>query len=114
MIIVETKDDIVVIDAGFQFVTEESNAPGINYILPNTQYLEERKHKIRALIVTHGHLDHIGGIPFIIERIGNQKSIPIPYLTHDPETTRGIPSYRASRNERNQRRRVFYRRQYAD
>lgn len=80
MIIVETKDDIVVIDAGFQFVTEESNAPGINYILPNTQYLEERKHKIRALIVTHGHLDHIGGIPFIIERIGNPP-IYTQYLT---------------------------------
>jgi len=48
MIIVETKDDMVVIDAGFQFVSEESNAPGINYILPNTQYIEERKHKLRA------------------------------------------------------------------
>ncbi len=80
MIIVETKDDIVVIDAGFQFVSEESNAPGINYILPNTQYLEERKHKIRALIVTHGHLDHIGGIPFIMERIGNPQ-IFTQYLT---------------------------------
>jgi len=80
MIIVETKDDIVVIDAGFQFVSEESNAPGINYILPNTQYLEERKNKIRALIITHGHLDHIGGIPFIMERIGNPP-IYTQYLT---------------------------------
>jgi ribonuclease J len=80
MNIIETKDDIVVIDAGFQFVSEESNAPGINYILPNTQYLEERKHKIRALIVTHGHLDHIGGIPFIIERIGNPP-VYTQYLT---------------------------------
>ncbi len=80
MIIVETKDDIVVIDAGFQFVSEESNAPGINYILPNTQYLEERRHKIRALIITHGHLDHIGGIPFIMERIGNPP-IYTQYLT---------------------------------
>lgn len=80
MIIVETKDDIVVVDAGFQFVSEESKAPGINYILPNTQYLEERKHKIRALVVTHGHLDHIGGIPFIIERIGNPP-IYTQYLT---------------------------------
>lgn len=80
MIIVETKDDIVVIDAGFQFVSEESKAPGINYILPNTQYLEERKEKIRALVVTHGHLDHIGGIPFIIERIGNPP-IYTQYLT---------------------------------
>ncbi|MFT7644762.1 MAG: ribonuclease J [Candidatus Paceibacteria bacterium] len=71
MNIIETKDDIIVVDAGFQFVSAESNAPGINYILPNTQYLEERKHKIRALVITHGHLDHIGGIPFIMERIGN-------------------------------------------
>ncbi len=80
MNIVETKDDIIVIDAGFQFVSEESNAPGINYILPNTQYLEERKHKIRALVITHGHLDHIGGLPFIIERIGNPP-IYTQYLT---------------------------------
>lgn len=80
MNIIETKDDIIVIDAGFQFVSEESNAPGINYILPNTQYLEERKHKIRALVVTHGHLDHIGGIPFILERIGNPP-IYTQYLT---------------------------------
>jgi ribonuclease J len=80
MNIIETKDDIFVVDAGFQFVSEESNAPGVNYILPNTQYLEERKHKIRALIVTHGHLDHIGGIPFILERIGNPP-IYTQYLT---------------------------------
>ncbi len=80
MQIIETKDDIIVIDAGFQFVSEESNAPGVNYILPNTQYLEERKDKIRGMIVTHGHLDHIGGIPFIMERIGNPP-IFTQYLT---------------------------------
>lgn len=71
MNVIETKDDIIVVDAGFQFVSEDSNAPGVNYILPNTQYLEERKDKIRALVITHGHLDHTGGIPFILERIGN-------------------------------------------
>ena len=80
MTIVETKDDLFVFDIGFQFVSEESNAPGINYILPNTQYVEERKHKLRALIVTHGHLDHIGGIPFVMERIGNPP-IYTQYLT---------------------------------
>lgn len=80
MNIIETKDDILIVDAGFQFVSEGSNAPGINYILPNTQYLEERKHKIRALIITHGHLDHIGGIPFIMERIGNPP-VYTQYLT---------------------------------
>ncbi len=80
MIIFESVDDIIVIDAGFQFVSEESNAPGIQYILPNTQYLEERKDKIRALVVTHGHLDHIGGIPFVMERLGNPP-IYTQYLT---------------------------------
>jgi len=80
MNVVETKDDIVIFDAGFQFVSEESNAPGINYILPNTQYLEENKHKIRAIVLTHAHLDHIGGIPFIMERIGNPP-IYTQYLT---------------------------------
>ncbi|MFT7506884.1 MAG: ribonuclease J [Acidimicrobiales bacterium] len=80
MTIVETKDDIIIFDIGFQFVSPEANAPGINYILPNTQYLEERKHKIRALVVTHGHLDHIGGIPFVMERIGNPP-IYTQYLT---------------------------------
>lgn len=80
MTVVETKDDLIIFDIGLQFVSEESNAPGINYILPNTQYVEERKHKIRALVVTHGHLDHIGGIPFVMERIGNPP-IYTQYLT---------------------------------
>ncbi len=69
MTAIEYKDDIIIIDAGFMFKSEET--PGIDYILPNTKYLEERKDKIRALIVTHGHLDHVGGIPYIMERIGN-------------------------------------------
>lgn len=70
MMLIEYKDDILVFDAGVQFTSEEE-APGIDYIIPNTKYLEERKHKIKGLIVTHGHLDHIGGIPYIIEKIGN-------------------------------------------
>lgn len=80
MTVVETADDILIFDAGFQFVSSEADAPGVNYILPNTQYLEENKHKIRGLVVTHGHLDHIGGIPFIMERIGNPP-IYTRYLT---------------------------------
>lgn len=70
MTVVETKDDIFVVDVGFQFVPED-DAPGVDYILPNTRYLEENKDRIRAVFITHGHLDHIGGIPFILSRIGN-------------------------------------------
>jgi ribonuclease J len=70
MLVLHYKDDIIVSDCGFSFVTEE-NAPGIDYTLPNTKYLEEHKDLIRGVIITHGHLDHIGGIPFIMNRIGN-------------------------------------------
>jgi len=69
MTAVEIGDDIIVIDAGMQFKTEDT--PGIDYIIPNTTYLEERKDKIRAMIITHGHLDHIGGVPLVMSRIGN-------------------------------------------
>jgi len=66
---IEVGDDIIVVDIGFQF--KDENTPGIDYILPNTKYVEERKEKVRAVIVTHGHLDHIGAIPFVMPRIGN-------------------------------------------
>lgn len=69
MCAIEYHGEIVVIDAGIQFSTEET--PGVDYILPNTKYLEDNKEKIVALVITHGHLDHIGAIPFLIDRIGN-------------------------------------------
>lgn len=66
---IEFGNDIIVIDCGFMFKDEDT--PGVDYILPNTQYLEERKEKIRGIFITHGHLDHIGGLPYILPRIGN-------------------------------------------
>ena len=69
MTAIEYGEDIIVIDAGVQFKTEET--PGIDFMLPNTKYLEQRKGKIKALVITHGHLDHIGAIPFVMETLGN-------------------------------------------
>ncbi len=69
MTVIEIGDDIIVVDAGMHFSNEET--PGVDYVIPNTTYLEERKDKIRALFVTHGHLDHIGGVPLVLSRIGN-------------------------------------------
>ncbi|KKW13573.1 MAG: RNA-metabolising metallo-beta-lactamase [Parcubacteria group bacterium GW2011_GWA2_50_10b] len=69
MTVVEFGNDIIVIDAGIQFTDDDT--PGVDYILPNIKYLEERKDRIRALVITHGHLDHIGGIPYLITRLGN-------------------------------------------
>lgn len=68
-IAVEANGDIVVFDAGFQFVSGDN--PGIDYLLPNTTYLEKNQDRVRAVVITHGHLDHIGGIPFILSRFGN-------------------------------------------
>ena len=69
MTAIEIGEDIIVIDAGMHFSNEET--PGVDYVIPNTTYLEERKNKIRALFITHGHLDHIGGVPLVLSRIGN-------------------------------------------
>lgn len=69
MMFLEYGDEIIIIDAGIQFPEEET--PGIDYIIPNTSYLEKKKKKIKALIITHGHYDHIGAIPYILDKIGN-------------------------------------------
>jgi ribonuclease J len=66
---VEYGNDIVIIDCGFMF--KDEGTPGVDYILANTEYLEERKDKIRGVFITHGHLDHIGGLPYTLPRIGN-------------------------------------------
>ncbi len=71
MTAIEVGNDIIVIDAGFQF--KDETTPGIDYIIPNTKYLEERKDRIRGMFITHGHLDHIGGLPYVLEKIGNPK-----------------------------------------
>lgn len=69
MTAIEYGNDIIIVDCGIQF--SDDDTPGVDYILPNIKYLEERKDKIRAMVITHGHLDHIGAIPFLITRLGN-------------------------------------------
>src|SRR3989344_3350917 len=61
--------DIIVFDAGFQFVSEDGG-PGVDYLLPNTRYLEKYASRVAGGVITHGHLDQIGGIPFILPRFG--------------------------------------------
>ncbi|MFC1802147.1 ribonuclease J [Patescibacteria group bacterium] len=69
MTMIEFGDDIVVFDAGVQFTNEVT--PGIDFMLPNIDYLEKNKDRVRALVVTHGHLDHTAGIPYVLDKIGN-------------------------------------------
>ena len=65
----EYKNEIVIIDMGLQFPEEET--PGIDYIIPNIQYLEKKKQNIAGIILTHGHYDHIGALPHVLARLGN-------------------------------------------
>ncbi|TSA44290.1 ribonuclease J [bacterium] len=69
MSFIEYKDEIVVIDMGFQF--PEETTPGVDYIIPNIAYLEERKKNIKAVVITHAHFDHIGAIPYLVGKLNN-------------------------------------------
>ena len=67
---IEYEDDILLLDCGMKFA-KEGDTPGISFLVPNVQYLEERKDKIRGLVISHAHLDHIGGISILMDKIGN-------------------------------------------
>lgn len=65
----EFGNDIIIVDLGLMFPSEDM--PGIDYVVPDYHYLQKNKNRVKALIITHGHLDHIGAIPYLINRIGN-------------------------------------------
>lgn len=69
MTVIEYGDDLIIIDMGLAFPDE--TMPGIDYVIPDTRYLQERKKNIRGILVTHGHLDHIGAAPYILPKLGD-------------------------------------------
>ena len=70
---IESEKSIILLDAGVRF--PEASLPGVDYVIPDYTYLKINRNKIKALFITHGHEDHIGGIPFLIRSV----YIPVIY-----------------------------------
>jgi ribonuclease J len=73
MMVVERDDRIVIVDAGLMFPTAEML--GIDLVLPDFSYLRDRSDDIEAIVLTHGHEDHVGALPFVLRRIGMPRAI---------------------------------------
>lgn len=71
--VVESDDSLILLDAGVKF--PEANLPGVDYVIPDYTYLKNNRSKVKALFITHGHEDHIGGIPFLVRSV----RIPVIY-----------------------------------
>ncbi|MDO8470729.1 MAG: ribonuclease J [bacterium] len=69
MMLIEYGDKILIVDMGFLMPGEDM--PGVDYIIPNTAYLKGKERNIVGVVITHGHYDHIGAIPYLVSHLGN-------------------------------------------
>jgi len=106
MMAIEYDNDMIVIDCGFLF--PGSDYPGINYITPDISYLEENKHKIRGIVFTHGHLDHIGAFRHVAHRLqapvyGSKFTLGMVQRTMEEATSGYEPQYNELNPEAHER-----------
>ncbi len=90
MMVMEYENDIIIIDAGLMF--PEEDMPGIDLVIPDISYLLERREKIRGVIITHGHEDHTGALPYLLPQI----NVPV----YSTELTRGLISVKLKERKR--------------
>ena len=76
MTVFEYGQDIVILDMGLQF--PEEDMPGVDFVIPNTEYLKGKEKNIRGVIFSHGHLDHIGAAPILLKKLNNPQIIGRP------------------------------------
>ena len=74
MTVFEYGDDMVLVDAGIMF--PDDSHPGVDLILPDYSYIIKRKDKLRGIVITHGHEDHTGALPYLLKELGH----PVPVL----------------------------------
>ena len=67
MTVLEYEDEILIIDAGIMF--PENDMLGIDYIIPDYQYIMDKREKVKAVLITHGHEDHVGALPHLMQDI---------------------------------------------
>ena len=94
----EYGQDIVILDMGLQF--PEEDMPGIDYVIPNVEYLKGREKNIRAVVFSHGHLDHIGAAAILLNKLGNPQIIGRP-LTLEMVKHRVEDTYRGASKKLN-------------
>ena len=68
MTVIEYGEDIIIVDCGIGF-PDEDEMPGIDLVIPDVAYLEQNRNRIRGMVITHGHEDHIGAIPYILQKL---------------------------------------------